>query len=340
MVYTCAYYRDPDGKLEQAQRDKLDLVCRKLELQPGETLLDVGCGWGSLSIWAAQHYGVRAHGVTLSQAQAAYAAERIRKEGLEDRCRVEHLDYRDLPASARYQKIAAVGVIEHVGIPNYPAFFGGVRARLEDGGLYLNHGIVHEFHWTRTSQTEFLYRHVFPNGDLAGLSQTLTEIERAGFCTRGRHEAPRDRRRDRGRPRGRRPGSAQAGADEAGRRDALGAVRDPGAGLVRSGRGHRGLPHAVLGALRPARRAGEADAGQSHDAEPGGVVDGERGSACLRVQAARGPEVPQRRSLHRRRREVQLPAVQGRQSAQGPGEGDRGGRRLPRAPPTPRAFPP
>jgi len=181
MVYTCAYYRDPDGKLEQAQRDKLDLVCRKLELKPGETLLDVGCGWGSLSIWAAQHYGVRAHGVTLSQAQAAYAAERIRKEGLEDRCRVEHLDYRDLPASARYQKIAAVGVIEHVGIPNYPAFFGGVRARLEDGGLYLNHGIVHEFHWTRTSQTEFLYRHVFPNGDLAGLSQTLTEIERAGF---------------------------------------------------------------------------------------------------------------------------------------------------------------
>ena len=181
MVYTCAYYRDPDGKLEQAQRDKLDLVCRKLELQPGETLLDVGCGWGSLSIWAAQHYGVRAHGVTLSQAQAVYAAERIRREGLEGRCTVEYRDYRDLPPDARFDKIAAVGVIEHVGIPNYPAFFGGVRRRLRDGGLYLNHGIVHEFHWTRTSQTEFLYRHVFPNGDLAGLSQTLTEIERAGF---------------------------------------------------------------------------------------------------------------------------------------------------------------
>ena len=181
MVYTCAYYRDPDGKLEQAQRDKLDLVCRKLELAPGESLLDIGCGWGSLSLWAAQHYGVRAHGVTLSRAQAAYATERIRAEGLEDRCRVEYLDYRDLPPTARYQKIAAVGVIEHVGIPNYPAFFAGVRARLEDGGLYLNHGIVHDFHWKRTSQTEFLYRHVFPNGDLAGLSQTLTEIERAGF---------------------------------------------------------------------------------------------------------------------------------------------------------------
>jgi cyclopropane-fatty-acyl-phospholipid synthase len=181
MVYTCAYYRDPDGKLEQAQQDKLDHVCRKLELQPGETLLDVGCGWGSLAIWASQHYGVRAHGVTLSKAQADWATERIRKEGLEARCRVEYLDYRDLAPDLRYDKIAAVGVIEHVGIPNYPAFFGGVRARLKDGGLYLNHGIVHEFHWKPTSQTEFLYRHVFPNGDLAGLSETLTEIERAGW---------------------------------------------------------------------------------------------------------------------------------------------------------------
>jgi cyclopropane-fatty-acyl-phospholipid synthase len=181
MVYTCAYYRDPDGKLEQAQQDKLDLVCLKLELQPGESLLDIGCGWGSLAIWAAEHYGVRAHGVTLSRSQADYAAERIRREGLEGRCRVEHLDYRDLPANAAYDKIAAVGVIEHVGIPNYPAFFGGVRAMLKDGGLYLNHGIAHAFRWKPTSQTEFLRRHVFPNGDLAGLSETLTEMERAGL---------------------------------------------------------------------------------------------------------------------------------------------------------------
>ena len=181
MVYTCAYYRDPDGKLEQAQQEKLDLVCRKLELRPGDALLDIGCGWGSLAIWAAQHYGVRAHGVTLSQAQASYATERIRREGLVDRCRVDHLDYRDLPPHVCYDKIAAVGVIEHVGIPNYPAFFGGVRARLKDGGLYLNHGIVHEFSWKPTSQTEFLYRHVFPNGQLAGLSETLTEMERAGL---------------------------------------------------------------------------------------------------------------------------------------------------------------
>jgi cyclopropane-fatty-acyl-phospholipid synthase len=179
MVYTCAYYRDPDGKLDEAQRDKLDLVCRKLALARGETLLDIGCGWGSLAIWAAQHYGVQAHGVTLSRAQADYAAARIQREGLQGRCRVEYLHYRDLPATSTYDKIAAVGVIEHVGIANYPTFFASVRARLNDGGLYLNHGIVHEFHWRATSQTEFLYRHVFPNGDLAGFSETVTEMERA-----------------------------------------------------------------------------------------------------------------------------------------------------------------
>jgi len=181
MVYTCAYYRDPDGKLEQAQQDKLDLVCRKLRLEPGESLLDIGCGWGSLSVWAAQHYGVRAHGVTLSRAQAEWAGERIRREGLEGRCLVEYRDWRDLPADARYDKIAAIGVIEHVGIPNYPAFFGRVHDLLNDGGLYLNHGIHHEFHWKRTSQTDFLLHHVFPNGDLSGFTETVTEMERASW---------------------------------------------------------------------------------------------------------------------------------------------------------------
>ena len=179
MVYTCGYYRDPDGKLERAQEDKLDLVCRKLRLEPGETVLDIGCGWGGFSIWAAQHYGVRAHGVTLSKAQADWAAARIAGLGLTDRCRVEFRDFRDLPEGARYDKIAAIGVIEHVGVPNYPAFFGRVRSMLNDGGLYLNHGIHHEFHWRRTTQTDFLYRNVFPNGDLSGLTETLTEMERA-----------------------------------------------------------------------------------------------------------------------------------------------------------------
>lgn len=179
MVYTCAYYRDPKGTLEQAQTDKLDLVCRKLRLQRGERMLDIGCGWGSLAIWAAQHYGVRAHGVTLSRAQADFAAERIRREGLADRCLVEYRDARDLPADARYDKVAAIGVIEHVGVANHPAFFARVHAALEDGGLYLNHGITHEFHWQPTSQTDFLYRYVFPNAEIPGLTPMLTEMERA-----------------------------------------------------------------------------------------------------------------------------------------------------------------
>jgi cyclopropane-fatty-acyl-phospholipid synthase len=121
MVYTCAYYRRPDGDLDHAQEDKLDLVCRKLRLEPGERLLDIGCGWGSLVVWAAEHYGVRAHGVTLSRRQAEYGQAWIRRLGLEDRARVDHLDYRDLPRDTRFDKIAAIGVIEHLGIRNYPA---------------------------------------------------------------------------------------------------------------------------------------------------------------------------------------------------------------------------
>jgi cyclopropane-fatty-acyl-phospholipid synthase len=181
MAYTCAYYRDPDGTLAQAQADKLELVCRKLRLAPGQSLLDIGCGWGSLVIWAAQHHGVRAHGVTLSKAQADYATARITALGLDDRCRVEHLDVRDVPATARYDRIAAIGVIEHIGRAQYPAFFGRVHGMLNPGGFYLNHGITHGFHWRPTSHTEFLTRHVFPNGELATVTETLVELERAHF---------------------------------------------------------------------------------------------------------------------------------------------------------------
>src|SRR5262249_3537974 len=150
MVYTCAYYRTPEGDLEQAQRDKLDLVCRKLRLQPGERLLDVGCGWGSLAQWAVEHYGVEAYGVTLSPSQASYAQQRIRSRGLERRCHVECRDYRELGGRNQYDKIAAVGVIEHVGVPNYPAYFSLLHELLRPGGLFLNHGITHERHWKWT----------------------------------------------------------------------------------------------------------------------------------------------------------------------------------------------
>jgi cyclopropane-fatty-acyl-phospholipid synthase len=181
MVYTCAYYRKPDGTIEEAQRDKLDLVCRKLGLTAGETLLDIGCGWGGLVMWAAQHHGVRARGVTLSRAQADWAQARIAALGIGDRCRVDYLHWHELDTTERYDKIAAVGVIEHVGVRNYPDYFGRVHRLLRDGGLFLNHGITTNFHWTRTSQSDFLYRHVFPNGELCDLSRTLTEMERARF---------------------------------------------------------------------------------------------------------------------------------------------------------------
>ena len=181
MVYTCAYYRTPDGDLDQAQRDKLDLVCRKLKLQPGETLLDVGCGWGSLVTWAAKNYGVRATGVTLSPSQASYAESRIRAEGLADTCHVECRDYREVIGRERFDKIAAVGIIEHVGRPNYGAYFRQVRGLLKPGGLFLNHGITHERYWKWTPQWDFVTRHVFPNGDLDHVTHILSVMEDEGW---------------------------------------------------------------------------------------------------------------------------------------------------------------
>src|SRR5437870_10841910 len=121
MVYTCAYYRRPDGDLDQAQEDKLDLVCRKLRLAPGERLLDIGCGWGSLVMWAAERYGVEAHGVTLSRAQAEYAGSAIRRAGLQSRARVEHPAYPDLPGGLRFATIAARGAPAPMDLRDYPA---------------------------------------------------------------------------------------------------------------------------------------------------------------------------------------------------------------------------
>ncbi|HJQ85254.1 MAG TPA: cyclopropane-fatty-acyl-phospholipid synthase family protein [Candidatus Binatia bacterium] len=181
MVYTCAYYRRPDGDLDQAQEDKLDLVCRKLDLRPGERLLDIGCGWGSLVLWATERYGVEARGVTLSQQQADWAQATIRRAGLADRARVDHMDYRDLPCDLRFDKVAAVGVIEHLGIRNYPAYFARVHELLRPGGRFLNHGITHEKHWRRSSETAFLERHVFPNAEIDNVTHILDVLEQARF---------------------------------------------------------------------------------------------------------------------------------------------------------------
>ncbi len=177
MLYTCAYYRTPDGDLEQAQLDKMDLVCRKLRLRRGERLLDIGCGWGSLALWAAKHYGVEAFGVTLSAEQARYARAWIEREGLADVCRVEHRDYRDVDREDPFDKIAAIGIIEHVGVANYPAYFAEVRDLLKPGGLFLNHGITRHRHWRWTPQWQFLIENVFPNGELMHVSYINERME-------------------------------------------------------------------------------------------------------------------------------------------------------------------
>ena len=181
MVYTCAYFRGPDVDLDTAQADKLELVCRKLRLRPGDTLLDVGCGWGSLALWAAKHHGARVLGVTLSAEQARFAQETIAREGLAERCSVECRDWRDTAGRGPFDRIAALGIVEHVGIANYPAFFRQLHDLLRAGGLLLNHGITRDHAWRHTPQWDFILAHVFPNGELDTLSHTCLEIEAAGL---------------------------------------------------------------------------------------------------------------------------------------------------------------
>ena len=181
MLYTCAYFRDPEGGLEQAQLDKMDLVCRKLRLQRGERVLDIGCGWGSLARHAAAEYGAEVLGVTLAEEQAAWAQERVAAEGLADRCRIELRDYRDLVGEQPFDKIAAIGIIEHIGRENYPAYFNLVHGLLRPGGLFLNHGITRTRHWKHTPQWDFLLENVFPNGDLTHISHLAGVMEENSF---------------------------------------------------------------------------------------------------------------------------------------------------------------
>lgn len=181
LVYSCGYFREESTPLADAQIAKLDYVCRKLRLQPGERLLDIGCGWGAMVIHAARHYGVTAHGITLSEQQHRLAQQRIEEAGLTDRVSVELRDYRDLPDQPRYQKIVSIGMFEHVGVDNFPTYFGTVRRLLEPGGLFLNHGITNDTGWPRTPLTEFINDYVFPDGELTRISTVQTAMEDAGF---------------------------------------------------------------------------------------------------------------------------------------------------------------
>ncbi|HEY2675498.1 MAG TPA: cyclopropane-fatty-acyl-phospholipid synthase family protein [Steroidobacteraceae bacterium] len=180
MVYSCAYFESPEVDLDGAQQAKLEHICRKLSLAPGESFLDIGCGWGALAIHAAQHYGVRAYGVTLSPQQLKVAQERISAAGLGDRVSVELMDYRDLPGESVYDKVASVGMFEHVGLKNLPVYFSTVHRLLKPRGLFLNHGITHDSEgWERNLSTEFINRYVFPDGQLDTIGNIQRFMERA-----------------------------------------------------------------------------------------------------------------------------------------------------------------
>jgi len=181
MVYSCAYFRDPSQALANAQQDKLDHICRKLCLEPGQQLLDIGCGWGALAIWAARHYRVQVYGITLSEQQYRYAIERVRSEGLAERVRIELRDYRSLPVDPRYDRVVSVGMFEHIGVANFPLYFGIVKRILKPGGLFLNHGITNDTGWQDTPVTRFMNRYVFPDGELARISDVENAMEQAGF---------------------------------------------------------------------------------------------------------------------------------------------------------------
>jgi cyclopropane-fatty-acyl-phospholipid synthase len=184
MVYSCAYFKSGDETIEQAQEQKLDHICRKLRLQPGDRFLDIGCGWGALVMHAAERYGARALGVTLSENQHALANARIRAAGLQDRCEVRIQDYRDVPGEGVFDKIASIGMFEHVGLKNLPVYFGAIRRLLADGGIVLNHGITSVDPDSRSvglGGGEFIGKYVFPHGELPHLSLVIKEMGAAGL---------------------------------------------------------------------------------------------------------------------------------------------------------------
>jgi cyclopropane-fatty-acyl-phospholipid synthase len=196
MLYTCAYYRKESDDLATAQINKLNHICRKLRLKPKERLLDIGCGWGGLVMHAAEHFGVRATGITLSAAQAEWAKMRIAENGLGDRCKVEVMDFRDLPSDARFDKISSVGVTEHVAEDRQPAYFAHVFQALEPGGLFLNHCEVSTRRARSTNtvgerisrwlwkRDQFIDKYVFPDARLVPLASVIRSAESVGFEVR------------------------------------------------------------------------------------------------------------------------------------------------------------
>ncbi|WP_020187190.1 cyclopropane-fatty-acyl-phospholipid synthase family protein [Methylopila sp. 73B] len=183
LIYSCAYFEDWEQDLDAAQRAKIDLVCRKLRLQPGDTFLDVGCGWGALICHAAEVYGVTAHGVTLSKEQLAGAQEEIRARGLQGRVTVALADW--TMVAGAFDKIASVGMFEHVGLKNADAYYRGIRKLLRPGGLYLHHAITRRAKpgddRKLRPEAKAILRHIFPGAELDHIGSTLSGMERAGL---------------------------------------------------------------------------------------------------------------------------------------------------------------
>lgn len=184
MIYTCAYFTDWNNDLEQAQFDKLDMICRKLRLKPTERFLDIGCGWGGLVCHAAKHYGVKAHGVTLSQEQFDYAQARIRTLGIEDLVTIELKDYTHLTGT--FDKIASIGMAEAIGSRNYDVYFGTINRLLVDKGLFLNHAISRKAKKKKSKfsarpEQRALLKYIFPGGELDDLGNTISVMEQHKF---------------------------------------------------------------------------------------------------------------------------------------------------------------
>ena len=185
MVYTCAYCTDWDNDIDRMQQDKLELICRKLRLKPGEHLLDIGCGWGALSIYAAQHYGVTAHAVTLSEQQVAYGQDKIKRLGLDARIKMELKDYSTV--EGQYDKVASIGLQEHIGMDNYPKYYATIQRVLKHDGLFLHHAITRpaksDDATFRRKRPEFalLTKFIFPGGELDYIGNTVAMLERNYF---------------------------------------------------------------------------------------------------------------------------------------------------------------
>jgi len=185
MVYSCGYFTDWSNSIDQAQQDKLDLICRKLRLQPGERFLDIGCGWGALICRAAQNFGVQATGVTLSQEQHDYAIAKINRLGLSDRITVLLRDYRDLDGT--YDKIASIGMYEHVGIANYPTYFHKIMGLMEIDGIFLNHGITRRARSSGktagrvSAGRNVILKYIFPGSEVDDIGHSIQVMEACGL---------------------------------------------------------------------------------------------------------------------------------------------------------------